>query len=367
MSGGPPVTHRVTLIPGDGIGPEVVDAARRALEATGVAFEWDVHEAGAAAVARGEASLPAAVVGSVRECGVALKGPLTTRAGGRHRSANLALREQLGLHTNIRPCRAYPGAPSSRPGFDVVVARMTREDLYAGPEYAAGGADTEILRRAIAQTRGHAPPADAGVTIKTLSRGAVQQAARAAMAYARATGRLRVTVVHKATVMPGTDGLFLATARDVAAAEFPDLEIDERLVDTVCHDLVTRPERCDVLFAPVVYGDVLSDLCAGLAGGLGLAPGASLGNGCAVFEAVHGSAPRLAGRDRANPMATILCGVLLLRHLGEDKAARRLESAVAAVAAAGRTVTYDLRPDHDEVGAAGTREAADAVVAALSA
>jgi len=361
------VAHRVTLIPGDGVGPEVVGAARRALEATGVDFRWDVREAGAATVARGDEPLPAAVVASMRECGVALKGPLATKASGEHRSANLALREQLALHTNVRPCRAYPGAPSWRGDFDVVVARMTGEDLYAGPEYPAGGADTEVLRRAIAQTRGDAPPPDAGVAIKALSHSAARRTSRAALAYARANGRARVTVVHKATVMPRTDGLFLTAAREVAAAEFPELELEERLVDTVCHDLVTRPERCDMLLAPVLYGDLLSDLCAGLAGGLGLAPGVILGDGCAVFEAAHGTAPRLAGRDRANPMAAMLCGVLLLRHLGEGEAAQRLEEAVAAVVAAGRSVTYDLRPDREEPGAAGTREAADAVVAALSA
>lgn len=355
------MAHCVTLIPGDGVGPEVVAAARRALEATGVSFAWDVHHAGAGAVARGEQYLPAATTASIRERGVALKGPLAATADG---SANLALRAELGLHANVRPCRAHAGAPAARPGFDVVVARMTGEDLYAGPGFAAGARATERLREMIAQTCGADLADDAGVRIKALSATACRRAARMAMAHCCASGRRRVTVVHKATVMPETDGLFLAAAREVAG-EFPDLAVDDRLVDSMCHELVTAPHRCDVLLAPVLYGDLLSDLCAGLAGGLGLAPGVNLGDGCAVFEAVHGTATRLAGRDRANPMAAILCGAMLLRHLGETEAADRLERAVAAVVADGRQVTYDLRTDRDEALAAGTAAATGAIVAAL--
>jgi isocitrate dehydrogenase (NAD+) len=357
--------HRVTLIPGDGIGPEVTAAARRAVEAAGVEIDWDVQLAGAAAVADGDAPLPDSLVGSARERGVALKGPVSTPAGRGYRSVNVALREVLGLHTGIRPCRGLDGAPCAFPGVDVVVARMLPWDLYAGIEYAADDAGAAELRRLVAKTHGQRIPADAGISLKPMPRNEIERAARGALGWARANGRRRVTVVHKATVMRATDGAFLDCVRAVAEREYAELEFEDQLVDSVCHELVTRPERLDVLIAPMLYGDLLSDLCAGLAGGLGLAPGANLGDASAVFEPVHGTAPRLAGTGRANPAAMIRSAAMMLRHVGERDASERLEAAVAGVVAERRTVTYDLRPGRDPSGAAGTQEVAEAVAARL--
>jgi isocitrate dehydrogenase (NAD+) len=359
------MAHRVTLIPGDGIGPEVTAAARLALEATGVAIEWDVQRAGAEALAECGSALPDGLVESVRERGTALKGPLATPSGPGFASVNVALREALELHTGVRPARALPGSPASFRALDVVVARMLPGDLYAGIEYAAGEPAAEEIRRLVAASSGQRIPADAGISLKPISAMQAETATRTALAWAVGAGRQRVTIVHKAAVMRATDGLFLRTARAVGEREFPQLTLDERSVDAVCHDLVTG-RGLDVLLAPMLYGDVLSDLCAGMAGGLGLAPGVNLGERCAVFEAVHGTAPRLAGADRANPLAMIRCGAMLLRHLGENGAADRVEGAVAAVLAEGRTLTYDMRSGRDSGGAAGTRAVAEAVAARVS-
>jgi isocitrate dehydrogenase (NAD+) len=358
--------HRVTLIPGDGIGPEVTTAARLVLDATGVAIEWDVQPAGHDALARAGTPLPDALVASISERGVALKGPVATPVDGGFRSVNVALRDALRLHTGIRPARTLPGAPVAFAGVDVVVARMLGGDLYAGIEYAAGTAPAAGIRRLVAEVSGERIAADAGISLKPISAAAAEAAARATMAWAQAAGRERVTVVHKASVMRATDGLFLERAREVARSEFPALELEERAVDSVCHDLVARPPRPDVLLTTMLYGDLLSDLCAGLTGGLGLAPGANLGDGCAVFEPVHGTAPRLAGADRANPLAMIRSGAMLLRRLGEDAAAEGVEDAVAGVVAEGRCVTYDLRSDRDPGRAAGTAAVAEAVAARLA-
>ena len=355
--------HRITLIEGDGIGPEVVGAAALALEATGVALEWDRREAGAAAAERHGTPLPEETIASIAERGVALKGPTATPAGSGFRSANLALRERLDLHTGIRPCRALPGAPTRFPETDLVLVRMNHEDLYAGIELPAGGEGNERVREAVAAAGGPTLGADAGLSIKPLTASAARRTARMAFAHARSAGRRRVTAVHKATVMRATDGAFLAAARGVADEQpAEDLVVDDRLVDTVCHDLAARPGRCDVLLTSMLYGDLLADLCAGLSGGLGLAPGVNVGPSCAVFEAVHGTVAHEAGRDRANPMALILSGAMLLRHVGEATAAGRLERAVAAVLADGRTVTYDLARECDP---AGTTAVTDAVMAAL--
>ncbi len=356
------MAHRATLIPGDGIGPEVVAAARAVVDATGAAIEWDIQEGGAAAHAGGGTALPDALVDSVRATGVALKGPLSTPPGT-GRAVNIALRDELGLHLGVRPCRALPGAPAPLGPVDVVVARMTDGDLYAGIEFAAGGPAAEQVR-ALAAATGARIAADAGIAVKPISYSAAERAARALLEWVRTHGRRRVTVVHKASVMPATDGVFLEAAR-AAAHDFADIELDDRLVDAVCHDLVTRPGEADVLFAPMLYGDVLADLCAGLVGGLGMVPGVNLGDDCAVFEPVHGTAPRHAGAGRANPIAMILCGALLLDHLGEDAAARSVQDAVAKVVREGTTVTYDLRPARSLDGAAGTAAVADAVIAAL--
>lgn len=342
---------RVTLVPGEGVGPQVTAAARRVLDATGVAIDWHVREA---------TDLDA-VLASIRESGVALKGPTATAVAGA-RSFNLALRRELDLFAGVRPSRALRGMPTRFPEADLVVVRMNHEDLYAGLEYPRDDPGAERLRGVVRETLGAEIAEDAGVSLKPLSASGARRVARAAFAYARAHGRARVTAVHKATVMRATDGLFLEVAREVAA-EHPDVAFDDRLVDTVCHQLVTRPAECDVLLCPTLYGDLLSDLGAGLAGGLGMAPGANLGDGCAVFEAVHGTAAHRVGA--ANPMAAILSGAMLLDHVGASDAATAVRAAVARVVAGGERVTYDLRDDRDPARAASTDEAADAVIAAL--
>lgn len=357
------MTHRVALIPGDGIGPEVVDAARRALEATGVRFAWTVVELGAGAIERHGTPVPAEALRSIAACGVALKGPVATPVGTGFRSANLVLREKLGLQAGIRPSRTRPGVGPAG-GLDVVIVRMLADDLYAGIEFPAGSEAGARLRELVARACGRQLPVDAGISLKPISAVETKAVTRHALRYAREHGRRKVTVVHKATVMPASDGVFLAAAREAFAETADTVQLDDRLVDSVCHDLVARPDRCDVLLTPMLYGDLLSDLCAGLTGGLGLAPGANIGPSHAVFEAVHGTVPRHAGRDRANPMAVMLSGGMLLRHLGEVAAADRLEAAVAEVLADGRTLTYDLmgvrglRPS-------GTTAVTEAVVAAL--
>ncbi len=358
------MTHKVTLIPGDGIGPEVCEAARRALEATGVAFEWDIQELGAESYAREGPALLERAIASVRARGLALKGPTSTPAGKGFRSVNIALRNELDLYAGIRPAKHYAGVRTPFPGTDVVVIRMNLEDLYAGIEFRHDEEAAAELRRLVRDTRGVELSPQAGISLKPLSGPAAARVARRAFEYARANGRRKVTAVHKATVMRHTDGVFLEACREVATG-YPDVEFDDRLVDNVCHQLVAHPEDCDVLLSPIMYGDILSDVAAGLVGGLGMAPGANVGDTAAVFEAVHGSAPRHGGRDRANPFALMLSGVMLLRHVGEDDAADRLEGAIAAVIEEGTTVTYDLKPARDDPTAAATSAVAAAVIAKL--
>jgi isocitrate dehydrogenase (NAD+) len=355
------MTHRVTLISGDGIGPEVCEAARRAVEATGVAIEWDVQEFGAEAYRREGAELLERVIASVRARGVALKGPTSTPSGTGFRSINIALRRDLDLYAGVRPCRALPGVATPFPQTDVVVVRMNTEDLYAGIEYGREEDTASTLRDIVAATRGTELPADTGVSLKPLSHAASARVARAAFEHARANGRRRVTAVHKATVMRATDGLFLDACREVAT-DYDDIGFDDRLVDNACAKLVMRPEEFDVMVMPMLYGDIVSDVAAGLVGGLGVAPGANLGDRVAVFEAVHGSAPRHAGENRANPFALMLSGAMLLRHIGEVDAASRLEGAIGDVTRERKTLTYDLARDAQP---AGTSEVGDAVVARL--
>jgi isocitrate dehydrogenase (NAD+) len=359
------VAHRVTLIPGDGVGPEVIDAARYVLEATGVAFDWDRRDAGAERYEReGDDPLPAAVIESIRERGIALKGPTSTPTGQGFRSINLRLRDELDLFAGIRPCKAFDGVHSVRASVDVVIVRMNHEDLYAGIEYAHDTNDGAALREFIDRTQGRRLAEDAGLSIKPLSSSASERVIRYAFEYARAHGRRKVTAVHKATVMRHTDGLFLRTASAVCA-DYPDIEFEERLVDAMAAELVAHPERCDVLVLPVMYGDILSDLAAALVGGLGLAPGMNVGDRVAVFEAVHGTVPKHRGRDRVNPAAAILSGALMLRHIGEQDAAAQVEMAIGDVIREGSALTYDLQPSSRASRAAGTREFAEAVVAAL--
>ena len=359
------MSHRVTLIPGDGIGPELTEATRRVLEATGVEFDWDVRPAGAAAMdEHGGNPLPDATLDSIRANGVALKGPITTPVGGGFRSVNVGLRKALDMYAQVRPCKTYPGVRSRFDDVDLVIIRENTEDLYAGIEYEQGTPDAEELISWIESKGGELRWRDAGISIKPISVTGTRRIFEFAFDYARKMGRRKVTAVHKANIMKFSDGLWLHVAREVAE-ENSDIEFDDRIVDNMCMQLVQRPEEYDMLVLPNLYGDVLSDLCAGMIGGLGLAPGANFGDGAAVFEPTHGSAPKYAGQNKTNPMAQLLSGMLMLRHLGEDDAAENLEAAIAEVIREGKSVTYDMKPTRDDPTAVGTSEVADAIIEKL--
>jgi isocitrate dehydrogenase (NAD+) len=361
------VAHRVTLIPGDGTGPELTEATRRVLEATGVELEWDVREAGADVMDRfGGNPLPDEVLEAIRETGVALKGPITTPVGGGFRSVNVALRKSLDLYAQVRPCKTYPGVRTRFDNVDLIVVRENTEDLYAGIEYEQGSEEARELISWIESKGGRLAHDDAGISVKPISITGTRRIVQFAFDYARRNGRRKVTAVHKANIMKFSDGLFLRVAREVAA-ENDDIEFDDRIVDNMCMQLVQRPEEYDVLVLPNLYGDVLSDLCAGMTGGLGLAPGANFGEGIAIFEPTHGSAPKYAGQNKANPMAELLSGVMMLRHLEEQDAADNLEQAIAAVIREGRSVTYDMKPTRDDPSAVGTSAVADAIIEKLGA
>src|SRR5829696_5083513 len=330
------MTHRVTLIPGDGIGPELAEATRHVLDATGVAFEWEVVDAGEATIATHGTPLPDSVLDSIRRNKVALKGPITTPVGSGFRSVNVGLRQALNLYANLRPARSIRGLETRYEDVDLVIVRENTEDLYAGIEHMVGR--------------------DAAESIKIITRAASERIARFAFDYAVANGRRKVTAVHKANIMKLSDGLFLEACQTVAAGYAGKVEFEDRIVDNMCMQLVQKPEIYDVLVLPNLYGDIVSDLAAGLVGGLGVAPGANIGEDGAVFEPVHGSAPKYAGQNKANPTALILSGALMLRHLGYADVGERVEGAVRGVIADGRTVTSDLG------GNAGTREFADAVI-----
>ena len=332
------MAHKVTLIPGDGIGPEIIEAACRVIDASGAGIEWIEMIAGQEALAEYGTPLPDNLLNSVRSNGVALKGPVTTPVGSGFRSINVALRKELDLYVNLRPAVTIPGVKSRYENIDLVVVRENTEDLYAGVEHMVGE--------------------DAAESIKIITRKASERIVRYAFEYARREGRRKVTAVHKANILKLTDGLFLNTARSVAE-DYGDIEFEDRIVDNMCMQLVQKPELYDVMVMPNLYGDIVSDLCAGLSGGLGVAPGANIGDEMAVFEPVHGSAPKHAGKDRANPTATLLSGVLMLRHLGEGEAADKILAAVKSVIGAGKDVTYDLG------GTAGTATYADAIIREL--
>jgi isocitrate dehydrogenase (NAD+) len=360
-------THRITLIPGDGTGPEIVEATRRAIEATGVQIEWDRQEIGVPAIAKFGTPFPPEALASIRRNKVGLKGPLTTELGTGFRSVNVALRKEFDLYANLRPAKTYPGVRAPMGNIDLVVVRENIEDLYAGIEFDLGTPELAEVRAVIEQASKQKIREDAAISIKYISEMGSRRIVRFAFEYARANRRKKVTAVHKANVMKFTDGLFLRVAGEVAR-DYPDIEFEDRIVDNMCMQLVQKPELYDVLVLPNLYGDIVSDLVAGLAGGLGVAPGANIGeNGVAVFEAIHGSAPKYAGQNKVNPMALILAGVLMLRHIGEREAGDRLERAIAAVVAVGKDVTYDLKPDRDDPTAVGTKEFADAVIAQLAA
>jgi isocitrate dehydrogenase (NAD+) len=332
--------HRVTLIPGDGIGPELAEATRRVLDASGETFEWEVVDAGEAVMAKHGTPLPEAVLESIRRNRVAIKGPITTPVGEGFRSVNVTLRQTLGLYANLRPARSMKGLETRYEDVDLVIVRENTEDLYAGIEHMVGR--------------------DAAESIKIITREASERIARFAFEYAVANGRRKVTAVHKANIMKLSDGLFLESCRTIAAEYEGRVEFEDRIVDNMCMQLVQKPEQYDVLVLPNLYGDIVSDLAAGLVGGLGVAPGANIGKDSAVFEAVHGSAPKYAGQNKANPTALILSGVMMLRHLGRPDAADRVEGALREVIAEGRATTYDIG------GPAGTSEFADAIVERLA-
>ncbi|HEY1013750.1 MAG TPA: isocitrate/isopropylmalate dehydrogenase family protein [Herpetosiphonaceae bacterium] len=361
------MAHRVTLIRGDGTGPELAEATRRVLEATGVAFEWDVQEAGVDIMETLGTPLPDSVLESIRSTKVALKAPITTPVGTGFRSVNVAIRKELDLYACVRPCKTYQGVRSRFQDVDLVIVRENTEDLYAGIEFERGQDETAELREWLISKRPKAVIKEpVGISIKPISVPGAERIVRFAFEYARANGRRKVTAVHKANIMKFSDGLFLEVAREVAN-QYPDIEFDDRIVDNMCMQLVQKPELYDVLVLPNLYGDILSDLCAGMVGGLGVAPGGNIGELGAVFEATHGSAPKYKNLNKVNPTALILSGELMLRHLGETDAANRLNRAVSEIIAEGKQVTYDMKDNRDDPTAVGTAEMADAIIAKLQA
>jgi isocitrate dehydrogenase (NAD+) len=354
------MAYNVTLIPGDGIGPELTEATRRVLEASGVKFNWDVVHAGVDVMEEYGTPLPPQVLESIRKNKVALKGPITTPIGSGFRSVNVAMRKELDLYTCLRPCKSYPGAPTYYKDIDLVMVRENMEDLYAGIEFEKGSEGATRLINLVGEMGSKIRP-DSGISIKPLSEFGSRRIVKWAFEYARANNRKKVTAVHKANIMKFSDGLYLRVAREVAA-EYPDIEFEDRIVDNMSMQLVKKPQMYDILVCPNLYGDILSDLCAGLVGGLGLAPGANIGDDIALFEPTHGSAPKYKGMNKANPMAQMLSGVMMLRYLGEKEAADRVEAGIAAVVAEGKNVTYDLLPEGEQKRAVGTSQVADAII-----
>jgi len=373
-------SYRVTLIDGDGVGPEIAAITQRCIDATGVDIEWDIQHAGTEVAEQVGTPMPDEVIESIRRNGVALKAPVTTPVGKGFRSVNVHLRQTLDLYACVRPCKSYAGVRSRYDDIDLIVVRENTEDLYAGIEFEQG---TDAAREIIAACERLQPKRirpDSGISVKPNSVEGSRRIVQFAFDLARQLGRRKVTAVHKANILKYSDGLFLEVARRVATEngvtvthhdeahvtyEGGDVEFEDRIIDNMCMQLVQKPELYDVLVLPNLYGDIVSDLCAGLVGGLGVAPGANIGEGCAVFEATHGSAPKYKGQNKVNPTALILSGVLMLRHLGETDAADRLERAVAAVIAEGKDVTYDLKPHRDDPTAVGTREMGQAVIRAM--
>ena len=358
------MTYRVTLIPGDGVGPELTEATRRVLEATGVAFDWDWQEAGADVMDKYGTPLPEHVLNAVRSTKVALKGPITTPIGTGFRSVNVALRKELDLYTCLRPCKWYPGVRSRYDNVDLVIVRENHEDLYAGIEFEQGTPDAAKVIEFLNDVQPKQIRKDSGISIKPISLYGAERIIRWAFEYAVRENRKRVDCITKANIMKHTDGLFLHVFREVAK-DYPKIEAQETLVDALCMQLVQKPENYDVLVLPNLYGDIISDLAAGLVGGLGVAPGANIGDEAAVFEATHGSAPKYKGMNKVNPTALMLSGVLMLKHLGEADAAKRMENAIAAVIEEGKDVTYDMKADRSDPTAVGTSEYADAIIAKL--
>ncbi len=360
------MAYTVTLIPGDGTGPELAEAVRRVLEATGVEFEWELQEAGADVYEREGTPLPDRVIESIRRNKVALKAPITTPVGSGFRSVNVALRKELDLYCCLRPCKAYEGVRTRFPETDIVIVRENHEDLYAGIEFEQGSEEAAKLREVVRELADKEIREDAGISIKPISVFGTTRIVKAAFEYALENGRRKVTAAHKANIMKFSDGLFLRTAQEVAEG-YSNMEFEDRIIDNLCNQLVSRPEEYDVIVLPNLYGDIVSDLGAGMIGGLGMAPGGNIGDEYAVFEATHGSAPKYKGMNKVNPMALMLSGVMMLRHLHEQEAADRMESAIAAVIAEGKSVTYDMKPSRDDPTAVGTSDVADAVIEKMGA
>jgi isocitrate dehydrogenase (NAD+) len=355
------VSHEVTLIPGDGTGPELVEATRRVLEKTGVEFTWDEQPAGEDVYAEEGTPFPDRTLDSIKRTTVGIKGPTTTPVGSGFRSVNVLLRKELDLYACIRPCKAYPGVRTRFPETDIVIVRENTEDLYAGIEYEVDSSEVKDLIAFLGRLDGSTVREHSGISIKPISVFGSERIVRAAFDYARDNGRAKVTAAHKANIMKFSDGLFLEVARRVAQ-DYSDIQFEDRIIDNLCNQLVSRPEEHDVIVLPNLYGDIVSDLGAGMIGGLGLAPGANIGTQAAMFEATHGSAPKYKGQNKVNPTALMLSGVLMLRHLGERAAADRMETAIAEVIRKGERVTYDLKPTRDDPTAVGTSEFADAVI-----
>jgi isocitrate dehydrogenase (NAD+) len=354
----------VTCIEGDGVGPELAAVARKVVGAAGASIEWENVQAGESTMASHGTPLPAQVLDSIRRNGVALKAPVTTPVGKGYRSVNVALRQALNLFACVRPCKTYPGVKSQFKNVDLIIVRENTEDLYAGIEFKKGEAGTTDLIETIVRLGGKKILPDSGISIKPISVSASRRIVEFAFKLAVAQGRKKVTAVHKANIMKFSDGLFLDTAREVAAG-YPNVAFEDVIVDNMCMQLVQKPQAYDVLVLPNLYGDIISDLCAGLVGGLGVAPGGNVGEGIAVFEATHGSAPKYRGLNKVNPTALILSGMMMLRYLGEREAADRLERAVAVVIREGKSVTYDLKPDRNDPTAVGTKEMGEAIVRAM--
>jgi isocitrate dehydrogenase (NAD+) len=358
------MAYNVTLIPGDGTGPEIAEATRRVLDATGVQFDWEVKNAGLEEMERSGSVLPEDTLASIRRNKVAIKGPITTPVGKGFRSVNVALRKELDLYACLRPCRLFEGVRTRYDKVDLVIVRENTEDLYAGIEFKRDTPEQAALIEKITELGGAKIRPDSGISIKPISETGTRRIVKFALDYARANKRRRVTAVHKANIMKFSDGLFLEIAQD-EAKKYPDVEFNDVIVDNMCMQLVQKPEDYDVLVLPNLYGDIISDLGAGLIGGLGMAPGGNIGDGIAVFEPTHGSAPKYAGQNKVNPLGMILSGVMMLRYLNEFDAANRLEKAIESVIAEGKHVTYDMKQDRNDPTAVGTKEHADALIARI--
>jgi len=358
--------HSVTLIRGDGTGPELAAVTKEVLDATGVAFDWTIAEAGVDVMETRGTPLPPETLEAIKATKTCIKAPITTPVGVGFRSVNVALRKEFDLYACVRPCKTYSGVRSRYDKIDIVIFRENTEDLYAGIEFEQGKDDTKRLIGFIQELSKAKIRPDSGISIKPISIFGTERIVKAAFEYARKKGRKKVTAVHKSNIMKFSDGLFLSTARKVAE-QYKDIAFEDRIVDNMCMQLVQKPEDYDILVLPNLYGDVISDLCAGLIGGLGIAPGANLGDGgIAIFEATHGSAPKYKGQDKVNPTAMLLSGVLMLEHLGEEKAALKLETAIAKVIREGKQVTYDLKNDRNDPTAVGTKAMGQAIIRAMA-